>query len=47
MAFGPELSPKEQARRLAIITKIGAILLPGLLAFVVFAAFGGLTLLSE
>ena len=42
MSFGPELTPEEQQRRQTIVVRIGAVLLPAILAFVFFAAFGGL-----
>lgn len=44
MTFGPELPQEEQARRLAIITKIALVMTPAIFLFVLFAALGGLHL---
>lgn len=41
MTFGPELPPEEQARRLAIVTRVGLTIVAALVIFVFAAALIG------
>ncbi|WP_245479711.1 hypothetical protein [Hansschlegelia zhihuaiae] len=41
MTFGPELPPEEKQRRLAIVTRIGWVLLPAIFLFVAIVALAG------
>lgn len=41
MSFGPELPKEEQERRVAIVTKVGLVMVPALVLLVLFGALGG------
>lgn len=42
MAWGPELTPEQLKSRRTVISRIGGVVLVGMIAFVIFAAAGGL-----